>query len=512
MAKIFTASQIREIDAYTIVHEPIKSIDLMERAAKAILGFLKANFDKKSSFVFLAGPGNNGGDGWALARLLFAEEYRNIRFCLLDSGQLSDDPEINKQRLLKETSIEVQFVNSAQDFPPISETDWIIDCIFGSGLSRPVEGLAKNLIEYINSALKAGVIAVDIPSGLFCGANTGNPIEGIMQCNYTLSFQFPKLSFFFSENERSVGRWKVLPIGLHPEIIEAKPTPFTYCTGVDEIRLLLKPRSRFSHKGTFGHALVIAGSYGMMGAAVIAARAAMHSGVGLVTTHIPRMGYEIIQTAVPESLVSIDESDIMFTGIENPERYTAVAVGPGINTKTNTRRGLLKLIQNCTTPLVLDADALNIISENKAWLDLLPEGTIITPHPKEFDRLFGSHESGYERFMGQIANSQKYKLVIILKGAYTSVSTPDGQVWFNTTGNPGMATGGSGDVLTGMIVSLLAQGYQPAVAAKIAVYVHGLAGDMAMGQHGYHAVSASLISENIGQAFKEIEYDSTLDS
>jgi ADP-dependent NAD(P)H-hydrate dehydratase / NAD(P)H-hydrate epimerase len=505
MSKLFTSAQIKRLDAYTIENEPVSSVDLMERAATALFGWVTLKFRKDDQFLFFIGPGNNGGDGWALARLLFHAGFENIRLYVLGHAtKISPDSEINKKRLEEETDIEIHEIRKENQFPFISANDWVIDSLFGSGLSRPLDGMALSLVKYVNNSPKAGVISIDIPSGLFGEDNSENNSGSIVQADYTLSFQFPKLSFFFAENEKQVGQWEILPIGLHPEGVANEPSDYEYSQLAD-ITKLIKPRARFSHKGTFGHALIIAGSYGMMGAAVLATKSAIRSGAGLVTCHVPHLGYQIIQSSVPEALVSIDESDLMFTGINQLEKYSAVAIGPGINTKLNTRRGLNWLIDNCNVPLVIDADALNILSENKDWLARLPENTIITPHPKEFDRLTETHSTHFSRFKHAVEFSKQYKIIVVLKGANTSICSPDGMVWFNSTGNPGMAKGGSGDILTGIIVSLLAQGYLPQEAAKIAVFIHGLAGDMALKNKGYHALTPSDIIEKLGKAFKKIE-------
>lgn len=505
MPKIFKAEQIRKIDAYTIENEPIASIELMERASKELCKWIRKNFPKSTQFLFLIGPGNNGGDGWALARLLFHHGYENIRFYVLKiTDKLSPDSEINKKRLIEETDVKIKEIKTEEEFPFISGDDWIIDALFGSGLTRPLDGLAGELVEYVNESEAIGVISIDIPSGLFSEDNSDNSPLTIIEADFTLSFQFPKLSFYFSDNEDYVGDWITLPIGLHPTIIDEETSPYRTLTK-EELYERILYRSRFSHKGTFGHLLIIAGSYGMMGAAVLASRAAVRSGAGLITAHVPRLGYEIIQNAIPEVIVSIDESDLMFTGVNNLENYTAICIGPGINRKTNTSRAIVDLLEEATIPLLIDADGLNILSENKDWLEKLPEGTILTPHPREFDRLTKVHDSHYSRFITQQEFALKHNVIVVLKGAHTTIATPEGEAWFNSTGNPGMAKGGSGDVLSGIIASLLAQHYSPIDAALIGVYIHGLAGDIALKSQGFHALTPSDIINKLGKAFKKIE-------
>ncbi len=503
--KIFSSEQIREIDRYTIANEPIASVDLMERAALALSYWIRVKYDSDTRFVFVAGPGNNGGDAWALARILFNHGFENIKFFLFNPvNKISPDSEVNRKRFSDETTLAYKTITSEEDFPLLTEESILVDGLFGSGLSRSLEGLAQKLVKYINSSAVAAVIAIDIPSGLFGEDNRSNASDGIVHADISLSFQFPKLAFFLSDNVNYIGNWEVLPIGLHPKIIEETKTNFNFLE-IKELKKLFRPRKKFSHKGTYGHALIIAGSYGMMGACVLATKAAVRSGAGLVTVHMPHGRCGIIQTTVPEALTSIDESDIMFTGVNNLQKYSAVGIGPGLNTKSNTVKGVKELIDEIKVPLVLDADAINIIAKNKDWLGVLPQNTILTPHPGEFDRLTMEHKTHLDRIDTQLELSVKYKIIVILKGAHTSISYPDGSVWFNTTGNPGMAKGGSGDILTGIICSLLAQGYSPEDASKLGVFVHGLAGDLASEKMGYQALIPSDVVEYLGRAFVKLE-------
>ncbi len=503
--KLFTTDKIRLADAYTISNEPIDSIDLMERAASQLCEWITNRFKPTDTFKIFAGTGNNGGDAWALARLLWNADFQNISFYLLNiRKKLSTDSEINRKRFNDLAPDKIKLINSYKDFPKIKEGDIVIDGLFGTGLTRPLEGLAAELVHHINKSNPASIISIDIPSGLFGEDNSKNILDNIVRADYTLTFQFPKLSFFFAENEEFVGEWIILPIGLHPEFINQEETPFHY-TEINDVRSLLKKRSRFSHKGTYGHALLIAGSYGMMGASVLAARAAIRAGTGLLTTHVPRLGVEIMQTAVPESLVSIDESDIIFSESPRLDKYTAIGVGPGLNQKSNSKKGLLKMLVEAKAPFLVDADGLNMLATINNWLKYLPENTILTPHPKEYERLFGQSANSYARLEQQMHISKKHKCVIVLKGAHTCITDPEGQIWFNSTGNPGMAKGGSGDVLTGLILGLLAQGYSAITASMLGVFIHGMAGDMAASEKGEYGLIPSDIIYNLGNAFRIIE-------
>jgi ADP-dependent NAD(P)H-hydrate dehydratase / NAD(P)H-hydrate epimerase len=505
MTKLFTYSQIRKIDAFTIAHEPVASIDLMERAASALALWISERYPKNSSFLFFAGPGNNGGDAWALARLLYLKGYIKLAvFSIQGSAQLSMDSEINKKRLIEQTQVSIKEILSEKDFPVIHEEDVIIDGLFGSGLSRPLDGLPSDLVQYINNSNADQIIAIDIPSGLFGEDNSKNITENIIKAQYTLSFQFPKLSFFFAENSDFIGEWHVLDIGLHQDYINEEPTLFYYISP-DNARERLRQRKKFSHKGNYGHALLIAGSYGMMGAAILSAKSAVRAGTGLVTTHVPRLGVETIQQSVPESLISIDSSETQFSHYPQLDQYSAVGIGPGLGRDPRTKEGLTELLQEVKVPIIIDADGLNLLSTINNWKEKLPEHTVLTPHPKEFERLFGVFTDNYSRLQAQQKFSEEKNCIVVLKGAHTCITLPGGDTWFNTTGNPGMAKGGSGDVLTGLILGLLAQGYSCTDASILAVYLHGCAGDIAARQMGQHAMIPSDIIDNIGSAFNVIE-------
>jgi ADP-dependent NAD(P)H-hydrate dehydratase / NAD(P)H-hydrate epimerase len=534
--KLFTTKQIAGLDKYTIENEPISDIDLMERASLQITGWLVNHFSTESKMVFFAGPGNNGGDALAVARQMADLDFI-CEVWLLDLGRdLKGSPAINWQRLLKQEKVKLSKINVLSDFPEIAETDVIIDGLFGSGLTRPLDGLAAGIVHRINNfrsghlptsrrvmtkeknssinhhsnrsgEMTKTVISIDIPSGLMGEENTGNISENIIQANFTLTFQFPKISFFFAENEKYVGEWEVLPIRLHPDGIAETQTSFFF-TEKEDINQIIQKRSKFGHKGTYGHALLIAGSFGKMGAAILGSKACLRSGVGLLTTHIPHLGYSIIQTAVPEAMASVDQHDSIFTEFPDLSQFSAVGVGPGIDQKTNTKRALNELLEKSKLPLIIDADALNILAENKSWMERLPENSILTPHPGEFKRLVGDTQNSFIRIQKQLEFSEKYKIIVVLKGAFTSVSTPDGRLFFNSSGNPGMATAGSGDVLTGIILGLLAQGISPENAALAGVFLHGLAGDLASSQKSEFSLIASNIVEFLGEAFLTLNPDS----
>ena len=501
--KILNAAQIKECDRFTIENEPISSIDLMERAADAITDWLIGNyFYCDTHFTFFAGSGNNGGDALAVARKL-AKMFGGVTVYKLNIGNNSPDCQQNLERLQSVDGVSVTFVNKGDTMPEIKSGSVVVDGIFGSGLNRPVEGYWAELIEHINNTGNE-IVAIDIPSGLFCTDNRQNT-GAIVKATHTLSLQQPKLAFLFAENEQFVGHFDILPIGISQQAIDSAETPFSLTEKRDLARLV-KPRPWFAHKGTFGHALLTAGSYQMSGAAVLASRACLHTGCGLLTAHVPQSAYQIMQTAVPEAILNIDDSQMEYSAADRLQRFSAIGIGPGIVQSDAARNGLAQLLQNCTAPMVLDADALNIIAANQDLFKLLKPNTILTPHPGEFDRLTHRHTSGYERLQTQIDLARQHNIIIVLKGAFTSVAMPDGTVRFNSTGNAGMATAGSGDVLTGIILSLLAQGNSAADAAVLGVYVHGMAGDIAARANGQEYVTASEIVNNIGKAFLKIKH------
>lgn len=503
--KILPVEKIREADAFTIENEPVDSVDLMERAASKVYDwFMKRCKTKEVSVKIFCGIGNNGGDGLALARMLFFTGIIPQVFVVRFSDKMSSDCEVNFNRLKEETETPMYDIFSEDDFPLINEKDIVVDAIFGSGLNRNIEGFAAELISHLNNN-NAIRIAIDIPSGLFADggqqsmfiAHSSQLIaHSIFKADYTLSFQFPKLAFMFPENDAFVGRWEVLDIGLHKDFIDNVET-LNFYTTEDMAMPILRKRTKFSHKGTYGHALLVAGSTGKTGAALLAAEACLRTGVGLLTAHLPKDALLPMQIYLPEAMTSIDKSETHCTEIDDIIPYTAIGVGPGIGKNAETATLLKKIIQEATQPLVLDADALNIISENPTWLSFLPDNTILTPHPKEFERLFGNTNNSYERLELQRKMSVIHNIIIVQKGAHTAITFPNGTCFFNSTGNPGMATAGSGDVLTGMILSLLAQRYTSQEAALLGVYLHGKAGDEAAKEIGENSMIARDIVKSI---------------
>lgn len=501
--KIFTSDVIHNIDNATCEAQNISSIDLMERAASAVSCELISMFLPSRRIVVIAGPGNNGGDALAVARMLIEQGYRKVEVFLFNvKNKLSHDCEIERDRLL---SLEgVDFTEVRQEFTPpyLGPNDVVVDGLFGSGLRQPLTGGFIAVARYVNES-GAFVVSIDVPSGLFGEWNDNVTRRDMVHSALTFTFQTPRLSFFFEENSQVLGVWKLLDIDLDSTKMKELSTDFMMVEA-KSVRPLLRERLPFTGKRDYGSALLMAGSTGMMGAAVMCARATLKSGAGLVTVHSASSGINILQTAVPEAMFEPDRGEHFITDMKIHHDHQAVAIGPGIGTNEKTIDTLELLLKTSLSRLILDADALNCISKRPALLSMLPPKTIITPHIGEFDRLFGEHKSSEARLRKAIEMARYYNIIIVLKGHFTATVRPTGKVYFNSTGNSGMATAGAGDVLTGVIAAFLAQGYLPEHAATIGVYVHGLAGDLAVEKTGEYGLVASDISDNVGNAIRHI--------
>jgi ADP-dependent NAD(P)H-hydrate dehydratase / NAD(P)H-hydrate epimerase len=505
--KILNAEQIRQWDQFTIENEPVASIDLMERAAIQCVNWLEQNVSVVSGFMIFCGKGNNGGDGLAMARLMTLREMK-VNVYILEFGHKgTEDFQENLARLHQYPLVDIHYIQSGSNFPAFPPGSIIIDALFGSGLNRKTEQVTAALIDHINKA-DIPIVSIDIPSGMFTDSSSRGNI--IIKATHTLSFQSPKLAFLVPGNAEFTGELHILPIGLHPAF---PPTTDSNkeLIGWPRVRSIYRPRNSFAHKGTFGHALLVAGSYGKIGAAVLSASACLRSGVGLLTCHVPGCGYSIMQSSVPEAMILTDFNSSYATRIEGDlSRYRAIGVGPGLGTASETKQMLQELFEKYQHSMVLDADALNTISAEKNLLAAIPPHSILTPHPKEFERLFGKTGDDFETMALASEKARELQVIIILKGHHTLVSTPDGMQYFNSTGNAGMATGGSGDVLTGLLTGLLAQGYSSIDTAILGMYLHGLAGDLAAGRLSQEAMIARDIVEAFAGAFLEIGRDGNL--
>ena len=503
--KIFTSAQIHEHDKYTIEHEPISSVDLMERAAKAITHAIAERWSANTPVVVFAGPGNNGGDALAVARMLADKGYQVRVYLFNIHNNLSADCSVNRKRLNESKKIK-SFSEISLNFDPpqLTEDTLVVDGLFGSGLNKPLSGGFASLVKYINQS-PSKVVSIDIPSGLMCEDNTYNIRANIIRADVTLTLQYKKLAMMFADNQPYIGKLQILDIGLSKEY--ADNTECKYCI-VDEadIRKLVRPRPDFVHKGSMGNALIVAGCYGMAGAAVLATKACLRSGAGKVIARTPKNNCMIMQIAVPEAVLSIDPDAEVCSESASADDIDALGIGPGLGQAETAAVALIGQFKRTHCPIVADADALNILANHRAWLQQLPKNIIMTPHPKEMDKLASNAANGdYDRLAKALDFAERHDAFIILKGHYTAVCTPQGKVFFNNTGNSGMATAGSGDVLTGILTGLLARGYSEEQACLLGVYLHGLAGDIAADKLGKESLIASDIIDHLPMAFRSIQ-------
>ena len=478
--KILNVEQIRATDAFTIKNEPIESSDLMERAANAFAIWFTKNFEKPAKIAIFCGIGNNGGDGLALARLLSLRHFEVSIYIVRFSSKCSTDFATNERRLQRFKDISLKNIYSEADFPFFSKKTIIIDALFGSGLSRKISGFTAQIIKKVNETDNT-VLAIDTPSGLYADKHS-EADSAIIKATHTVSFEMPKLAFMLPQNHKYVGEWHTVSIGLNADFIEKQTTDFYFLTE-KIIKKIERKNNKFAHKGTNGHTLIIGGSYGKIGAVVLTTLASLKTGAGLVTAFVPKCGYTILQTAAKEVMCLTAENEnyiakMPFSDIEKYKNYRAIAIGIGLGMATETQDFLFSFLEKIKKPLILDADALNIIAKNN-WLEKVPKNSILTPHPKEFERLAGKTDNEFERLRLLRSLSKKHELIIVLKGSHTAIALPNGNVFFNSTGNPTMATAGSGDVLTGVIAAFVSQGYTMKEAALLGVFHHGLAGDFA---------------------------------
>lgn len=502
--KIFTSAQIQELDKYTIDHEPVKSIDLMERAAKALTTAIMQEWTEHTPVVVFAGPGNNGGDALAVARMLAAEKFSVSVYLFNIHNKLSENCEINKQRLIDGKKARFTEINLNFDPPALKAGTLVVDGLFGTGLDKPLMGGFASLVKYINQS-SARVVSLDVPSGLMCEDNSYNIRTNIIHADLTLTLQQKKLAMLMPDMQAFLGQVKVLDIRLSPDYIRNTEAPYRILEEA-ELRPRMRLRDDFAHKGTMGHALIIAGSYGMAGASVLATKACLRAGAGKVTVHTPKRNYNIMQISVPEAVLQMDHEETYFSESVESDEFDSLGIGPGLGHNESSAIALIGQIKRTSCPIVVDADALNILGNHQAWIQQLPQGIILTPHPGEFDRLAGTaSNSSYERLMRARELAEHLSGYILLKGHYTALCLPDGHIVFNPTGNSGMATAGSGDVLTGILTGLLARGYKQADACMLGMYLHGLAGDLAVRETGKECLLASDIIRFMPQAFQRLE-------
>jgi len=503
--KLLSAAQIKQWDQYTITHQPITSLYLMEHAAGLCASHIQDLWHKNTGVwnrvdVF-CGSGNNGGDGLVIARLLHQQNIPVRVFLVATSIEVTNECSVNMERLKSETSLTTITISSDIVLPELSNDALIIDALLGIGLNKPVEGFMATVISHINHS-KAKVVAIDVPSGFPADLHNLNWInEGaIIHAWLTLTFQLPKITFILADSYAYVGNFEVIKIGLMPSFLTAIHANFYY-TSFAEIEQIYKPRLKYSHKGTYGHALLIAGSFGKIGAAVLSSKASLRAGCGLITTFLPKVGYTIMQTALPEVMVNSDHELYEIRNFPDTNSYDAIGVGPGLGTHPLTQSAFIKWVQQVKQPIVIDADGLNMIANHlqSGSSFKFPPNCILTPHPKEFDRLAGVCIDGAERLAKQMHFAQKNGTIVVLKGAHTTIAMPNGEVHANSSGNAMLATAGSGDVLTGIILSLLAQGYSLNEAAIVGVFFHGACADYLKNQK-----KGTLIASDISEVLPKV--------
>ena len=502
--KLFTTEEIRAIDRRTIEQEGVPSLELIERVAEGVADEISSRWRSNKPTMVFAGPANNGADALGAARLLFERGFRPEVFLFNIGGdKLSTDCAASRDRMLAEVpDIIFHEVKDRFSMPKITTNHLVIDGLFGSGLREELQGGFKSLVQYINDE-NATVVSIDLPSGMFGDWNPQIVNRNTIHATLTLAIQFPRISFFIPDNAELIGEWKIIDIGLSEKAIATSPANFCLVEQRD-VHRRLRHRKEFASKADFGSGILYAGSYGMMGAAILAARGALRAGVGKLTVNSPKCGYQIMQSSVPEALFRHNRGEINIIDIHPERDFSAIAVGPGIGTNELTVKAVEDFLASINQPVILDADALNCIAIKPSILNTIPVLSILTPHAGEFDRLFGPQPSAEARLRKAIEMAKYYNILIILKGRYTAIVRPDGKVYFNSSGCPAMATAGSGDVLTGVLLSMLAQGYPAELASLIAVYVHGLAGEMAAAEQGEYGVTAGDIASYIGKAIREI--------
>ncbi|HET8735218.1 MAG TPA: NAD(P)H-hydrate dehydratase [Pricia sp.] len=498
--KIFSAKQIYTADKATLKNQGITSDALMERASVRLFDWMHLRMQGDPAKIHLfCGIGNNGGDGLALARHLQENGY-TIAIYVVDYSQKRSNDFLKNLKRLEEGNTTPIILGKGDDLPEIGKDDIVVDAIFGLGLNRPPEAWIADLFEHLHHS-KAFTLSVDIPSGLYTD-NVPENEKQVVKASYTLTFQVPKLVFFLPQTGIYSQQWEILDIGLDPDFLANTETDYELI-GKQEVLKFYIPREKYTHKGTYGHSLIIGGSYGKIGAVYLAAQACLQTGSGLVTGYVPRCGYIPLQTHFPEAMVITDADDTHISDIDFDISPTVIGIGPGMGKDKKTAKAFAEFLDTNDIPLVIDADGLNMLSENKALLNTLPPKTVLTPHPKELQRLIGKWNGDFDKLDKTRAFSKKYDCVMVIKGSNT-ITMYGGKGYVNTTGNPGMATGGTGDVLTGMITALIAQGYEPLHAAIFGVYLHGRAGDIMVGKTGYQALTASGVVKGIGEAFLDL--------
>ncbi|MBT0608732.1 NAD(P)H-hydrate dehydratase [Aequorivita echinoideorum] len=499
--KIFSAEQLYEADKITLEKQQITSAELMERAGEQVFQWLHQRLNAAQVPIHIfCGIGNNGGDGLVVGRLLIQHGYNVHTYVVNCSDKRSKNFLINYDKIKNVSKKWPALMKSEADFPQINSEDIIVDAIFGIGLNRCPDGWVKKLIQYLNES-NAYKLAIDIPSGLYANMPLDNA-EAVLKANFTVTFQTPKMAFFLPETAKFAPNFDVIDIGLDESYLNSEE-PLAQIISKPQAQKFYKPREKFTHKNTYGHVAIVAGSYGKMGAAVLSSTAAFRVGAGLVTAYVPKCGYQILQNSLPEAMVVSDKNETILSEIKFDFEPNSIAIGMGIGKDEITVSALKHFLSEVKVPLIIDADSLNILSENKKLLKHIPKNAVLTPHPGELKRLIGPWKNDYDKLEKTKKFSNKHKVIVLIKGSY-SITVYGDKLYVNTSGNPGMATAGSGDALSGVIAGLLSQNYDPLLATVFGVYLHGLAGDIAAQDLGYEALMAGDIIDAISQAYLEL--------
>lgn len=499
--KIFSKEQIYEGDQLTAQKQNISSTELMERAGTQIFNWIHQRMQGAQVPIHVfCGIGNNGGDGLVLARQLINYGYNVHTYVVNCSDKRTEDFLVNYDRIKQTTKKWPTMLNCKADFPPIGPDDIIVDAVFGIGLNRPPNEWVKGLFQHFKAS-EAFTLAIDLPSGLYAD-KVPEDENGVVRADYTLSFQTPKLVFFLPDTSKYTRQWEAIDIGIDREFLQQTETEVELI-GKNEMLPIYKPREKFSNKGTYGHGLLIGGSYGKIGAMILSGKGMLASGAGLVTSYIPRCGYTPMQSAVPETMIITDVDDEHLTGIAFDIEPTAIGIGMGMGQSEKTQAAFQKFIKSNALPLVIDADGINLLSKHKDDLKLLKPNTVLTPHPKELEGLLGKWKDDFDKLKKAKAFSKKYKCILVIKGAHT-ITVAEKKLYVNSTGNPGLATAGTGDVLTGIITGLICQGYEPLSASLFGVYLHGKSADIAVEDYGYQSLTASHVVDYIAKAYLDL--------
>lgn len=506
--KIFSSEEINAIIKYTLKEQGLTERQFIDNVGEALASEIISRLIPGHKLVMFAGPELNGAYGLATARHLCLQGFHPEVYLFNVGGKrISDNCRAARDSFVESCGPELLTEITGMEFsmPDLAGEVTVIDSLFGTERQTPLGGGFQSIVRHINDTATR-IVSLDVPSGLLVDSVEGLINRNIIHATLTLAIGVPRVAFFLRENAELLGSWKIVPVDLSQRAMDS--LPLTY--GMVErsyVRKVLPPRHPFESKADSGDAIIFGGSYGMLGASVLAAKAALRGGCGKVTVHGPRCGYFVLQTAVPCALFESDPGDLAINTIELKRNYNAVAIGPGMGTVDATIDALdsfLKIANANSRPLILDADALNCIAIRPEMLNHLPVLSVLTPHAGEFDRIFGRQPTSYARLLKARSEAQKRQIIIVLKGHFTAIVRPDGKVLFNPTGSVALATAGTGDVLTGLMAALAARGLPMEVAAIAAPYIHGVAGDLSAGIHGTYGVTASDVADNIGRAIKDI--------